>query len=310
MDLGIQKLGANSQMNYVGKENGVKAKEKAGNIPVSYSDSVELSGKVTKKKPATREEAVAIMEKIQEGLSSPEEGKVVYMPYVIDKERRKTWLGRKLFGETKKVKSDRSLLESINLLDKGESIYFKPMKWTRWTYTYWDGDEKIDFHLVSTERDSTRDSTTTKVSNFNELRDFYELEMGGKLEDLKPEPVSSMPEPKEIIKEFAKLFEEPPEVGKIIHVPYELGKKRKLKGTYKLKPTSFTDAYLKLKKGEDVYMLPHVWTNWDYNYTYGWHKSRFHLVALGESGAGWGNRVDTALLSSLKDLQEYHKIWR
>lgn len=311
MNLGVQKLGASSQMNYVGRENGTKVKEKDGNIPASTADSVQLTGKVTKKKPATREEAVAIMEKIREKLSSPEEGKVVYLPYVIDKERRKTWLGRLLFGETKTVESDRSLLEAVNLLDKGKSVYFKPMQWTRWTYTYWDGDEKINFHLVSDKRN--RDSTTIKVSNFNDLRDFYEMEMGGKLEDLKPEPISSMPDPKEIMKEFSQLYEGPPEAGKIVHIPYKLGKKRKFKDTYKLEPTSFTDAYLRLKKGEGVYMLPHVWTAWDYCYTYGWYKSRLHLTALGDTGANganWAKSVDVSYLSSLKDLQEYYKIWK
>lgn len=284
MDMNVQKLGASSQMNYVSKENGIRPKETDGKIPASRSDSIELSGKVAKKKPVTREVAVAIMEKIQDGLSNPEEGKTVYMPYVVKKNSRR----------------NRSLVEAVNTLDRGESVYLNPMKWTKWIINYWDSEQKINFHLVNSNEDST------KISNFNELQDFYELEIGGKPEDLKPESVSSMPEPREIVKEFARLREEPPEEGKVIHIPYLENNKGNLKST------SFGKACMSLEKGEDVYIRPHTWTKWNYAYSSNWIKDkdwRYHLVPLGLKGDKSGKSVDTTYLSSLRDLQEYHKIW-
>lgn len=183
--------------------------------------------------PATREEALEWMDKLQDLTMTPQEGNLAYLPF-IEYPGKSGWLKKEICQERVSFK------KALDLLENGQEIKFKPLRW--WGI----------FEVVSQGRaiktcpyltPKLIDQKEMKVANLGEFRDFvrdFESRKAcDKLEELTCKP----------------------QEGKIAYLP-RTKDKNLLSPNRQEREISFQQLIPALKDGKAVTLKPQRWTEW------------------------------------------------
>ena len=244
-------------------------------------------------------QAMYCLDKLQDLLLTPSEGKTVYLPYADDLKSR---LAGKL-GKSQKLNFTQAL---EHLLDN-RPLKFRSFVWSKHIESYDGGKQESAWHLQATSKDKP-------VKEYEDLKKLYQKVF----KTSKTGSPAGVPKGEEILKQMAYDYLKQPSDNRVIYQPMELKNK-------KFQPIEYDKAQELLEKTQAVYFQPRMWTNKRLvPYQDGFKVETdgyFHLENLGEieprvlgyqdpKAKALPHRGETAAPTKVSSFEDLQKFWQ